>query len=176
MTTLQKLTFGLLLFLSACGQLTKDKQHTGSEIQKVTVAFSGYGCEGKCPFQALAIDSTLKINYYGGQFAPRLGYFEGNISKDLWDSIQTRFDKFIKVGIDSTDRNRTDHPSVEFQVKTKSKMFTFKENTGKMSDSDKDILYWYINLNKQFSSIQKTDSLPFETTIQYPRILNRNEN
>lgn len=170
MTTLQKLTFRLLFFLSACGQLTKDSQHTGSEIQKVTVAFSGYGCEGECPFQVIAIDSTLKVNYYGGQFAPRLGYFEGNIPKDLWDSIQTRFEKFIKVGIDSTARNRTDHPIVEFQVKTKSRTFSFKENTGKMSDFDKDILYWYINLNKQFSYIQKKDSLHFETTIQYPRM------
>jgi hypothetical protein len=174
MMKLLKLAVGLFLVLPSCKQMTNDTQYSGYEIQKVTVAFSGYACEGECPFQALAIDSTLKINYYGGLFAPLKGYFEGNVSKVLWDSVQLYFSKFITVGIDSTDLTRTDHPDVEFQINTKTQNYIFNKNTGKLSDADKAILYWFVNINKQLNTLKPTDSLPFQTSIQYRKIQNRN--
>ena len=52
-----------LIFLS-CGQSEKESKG----INKVTVAFSGLGCDSECPSEILSIDSTLTLCFYGGMF------------------------------------------------------------------------------------------------------------
>ncbi len=163
-TTTNILTLVILLTLIACGQTRPDSKG----ISKVTVAFSGYGCESECPFEVLSIDNKLTATYYGGQFANRQGYFKGTISQENWDSIQTRFDKFIVEGIDTTKYKKTDHPSVEFFIHDglRKHRTRFNENTGKMTNEDLDILYWFIKIASR-TNLKDTDSLTFETSWQY---------
>jgi len=67
MWTVQKiLIYFILIAFIACRPVSKEKLYVGNEITKVTVAFSGAGCEGECPFNALSTDKDLKIEYYGG--------------------------------------------------------------------------------------------------------------
>ena len=87
-------TIAILLTLITCGKTRPESKG----ISKVTVAFSGYGCESGCPFQVLSVDEKLNATYYGGPFAERNGYYKGIISQEIWDSIQIRFDKFIIKG------------------------------------------------------------------------------
>lgn len=163
-TTTNILTFVILLTLMACVQTRPDSKG----ISKVTVAFSGYGCESECPFQVFSVDSTLTATFYGGQFADKKGYFKGTISQATWDSIQVRFDKFIVKGIDTTKYRKTDHPDVEFFVHDgfRKHRTRFNENTGKMTNDDLNILYWFINIASR-TDLNANDSLAFETTLQY---------
>jgi hypothetical protein len=133
---------------------------------KVTVAFSGFGCEGECPFQAVSIDSTLQLKYYGGQFAPRKGYYTDEITADTWRYIQSHFEKFISHGMDTTQYEKTDHPMVELIIYSNDKKYYFRENTGKISNNDLTILHWFITLATQTSDLKQSDSLFFETSIQ----------
>ncbi|HAD34441.1 MAG TPA: hypothetical protein DCF44_08080 [Chitinophagaceae bacterium] len=162
-TTTNILTLVILLTFIACGQTRPDSKG----ISKVTVAFSGYGCESECPFQAFSVDNNLSAIFYGGQFADRNGYFKGTVSQATWDSIQVRFDKFIVKGIETTKYKKTDHPEVEFFVHDSFRKHRtrFNENTGKMTKEDLDILYWFVNIASR-TYLKATDSLTFETTLQ----------
>ena len=159
------LTFLILLTLIACGQ-TRPKS---KEISKVTVAFSGYGCESECPFQVFSVDNNLTATFYGGEFAYKSGYFKGKVPQATWDSIQVRFDKFIVNGIDTTRYRKTDHPEVEFFIYDGSRKHRtrFTKNTGEMKSGDLDILYWFVKIASQ-ANLKSTDSLNFETTLQFP--------
>jgi hypothetical protein len=164
-TTTNILTFAILQTLIACGQTRADREG----ISKVTVAFSGYGCESECPFQALSVDNNLNARFYGGQFANRKGYLKGTVSQATWDSIQVHFDKFLVEGTDPTKYKKTDHPEVEFIIQDgfRKRKTRIKINTGAMSSADLDILYWFINIESR-ANLTNTDSLTFETTLQYP--------
>lgn len=159
-------TITILLTLIACGDTTRPES---KGISKVTLAFSGYGCESGCPFQVLSVDDKLNATFYGGQFSDKKGYFRGTVSQATWDSIQVRFDKFIVKGIDTIKYEKTDHPNVEFFVHDgfRKHRTKFNENTGKMTNSDLDILYWFVNIATR-TNLASTDSLTFETTLQYP--------
>lgn len=139
------------------------------EISKVTVAFSGFGCESECPFQALSIDNNLTAIFYGGEFADRKDFYKGKVSRATWDSIQTQFYKFIENGIKDADSKRTDHPEVEFYIHNgiQQNPIRFYKNTGDMTTDDKDVLYWFINIASKIN-LENSDSLAFETTYQYP--------
>ena len=164
-------TITILLTLIACGKTRPESKG----ISKVTVAFSGYGCESGCPFQVLSIDDKLNATFYGGQFSDRKGYFRGTVSQATWDSVQVRFDKFIVTGIDTTKYQKTDHPNVEFFVHDSFRKHRtrFNENTGKMTSNDLDILYWFVNIATR-TNLASTDSLTFETTLQHPAPLKNN--
>jgi len=167
-TTLQTLTIGLILILFGCGQSNKKSKITNQTLNKVTVAFSGHGCEGECPYQALSVDNNLIANFYGGPFADRIGFYKGIVRQDVWDSVQSRFAKFISNGIDTTEFEKTDQPFVELVINEGVKKYSFLKNTGKMTSEDLNIFYWFIRLPSKTNSLKKCDSLTFVTSIQYP--------
>jgi hypothetical protein len=166
MKTITKLILlAVLLAFIGCRDTKSENKGT---ISKVTVAFSGYGCESSCPFEVYSVDNNLNVSFYGGEGAYKNGYFKGKVSKEVWDSIQVRFDKFIVKGIDTTEYKKTDHPDVEFFIHDgfRKHKTRFAENTGKMTKEDLDILYWFKNIAAK-EKLQSTDSLIFETTLQY---------
>jgi hypothetical protein len=166
-TTKSILTIGLILSFVSCGETIKNKEKGLHTIQKVTIAFSGYGCEGTCPFKAFSIDQKLGASYYGGPNADKSGYFKGKLTQTIWDSVQIRFDKIYSDGIDTTEYSKTDHPDVELYITTNSNRKYFKKNTGEIIRHDLDILYWFIDLASKTSSLKRCDTLNFETSLQY---------
>lgn len=157
--------FITIIILTSCGKEKKTKSE--HKIDKVTVAFSGWGCESECAFLAVSIDSNLVLNYYGGKYAKYKGYFKGAVSQEIWDSVQTRFSKFLSNGIDTIDRNRTDHPMVEFHISENLNKLKIIENTGAMSDRDLNILYWFSREIVDIIVLTESDSLTFETKAQF---------
>jgi hypothetical protein len=155
----------IICLLASCS--TENNTKAEHKINKVTVAFSGYGCESECAFIAVSIDSNRKLNYYGGKYAKYKGYHQGLVSKEVWDSVQTQFSKFITSGIDTIDRNRTDQPMVEVQIDKNEDKWKIIENTGRMSDRDLNILYWFSRGIVDKIVLTKTDSLTFETKAQF---------
>jgi Domain of unknown function (DUF6438) len=155
-----------LLLLSSCIQTKRKEQNQNNSVQKITVAFSGYGCESDCPFQALSVDKELNIYYFGGAYSKKNGYYRGRITQTTWENLKIQFFKFYLKGIDTAEGFKTDHPSVEFYITTSLDKKYFKENTGRMVGEDLEILYSFIKLASQTNSLKPCDSLPFETTLQ----------
>ena len=155
-------TILITLFMNCKSDFKKNK--SGAEINKITVAFSGYGCESICPYIAVCIDSSLNVYYYGGRFSELKGYYKGTISKDVWDSIQSKFNKFLIKGIDSTSLGKTDCPSVQFIIHNKQSKKEFINDTGEMTETDLDILYWFAHDLIKNTKLTPTDSINFETT------------
>lgn len=153
--------FFLLCILFAC------KQSSDNPIRKVTLGFSGVGSETVFPFEALSVDSDRNVYYFGGKYAQQQGYYKGRVSPELWDSIQTRFLKWSRNGLDSSDHNRSDHPSFECCITTTSDYRIFRENTGRLSTNDLYLLDWFSSKVLPQAQLVKTDSVAFETHIQY---------
>ena len=151
----------------SCGQKGSNEHKNENQIKRVTFAISSYGCENGCPAAAVSIDSNLTINYYGGKFSYRKGYFKGKINRTTWDSIQFRFNKFISYGIDTTKLGKTDCPFLEIYITDKKSKHIFKINSGKLAKTDSEILKWFQRI-AETAPLEQTDSLTFETSIQLP--------
>ncbi len=53
------------------------------------IVFAQGGCLFDCPAESFSIDSSLKIMYRGVEFVDRVGYFQGTVPAQSWDTIQT---------------------------------------------------------------------------------------
>ncbi|MCX6353102.1 MAG: DUF6438 domain-containing protein [Bacteroidetes bacterium] len=163
------LKLSILLILLACKQGSKIPNKSEERILKVTVAFAGYGCEGFCPFEAISVDSSLKLKYWGDQFAFKRGSFCKQVTNQIWDSIKTNFQKFVISGLDSSKITITDSPEMELYIKTTKGEYAFSKNTGKMSTRDTDILEWFQEIKSRSDDLKPCNYTPFETTIQFPK-------
>ena len=158
--------FFVSILLVACNQ-NNNINSPNTPITKVSVAFSGAGCEGICVYQALSIDNNLNIQLYNGRNSINYGYYQGQISKEFWDDVQTKFKKLATFGMDTTKYEKTDHPDVEVIISLGKEKRYFKSNTGKIAMEDLKILYLFFEKSKLLPDLKRTDSLNFETTIQY---------
>lgn len=78
--------FALSIILLSCTGQNKYVRHPNN-IYKIV--FAQGGCYFDCPSESVSIDSSLQIMYRGVEFVDRVGYFQGSISAESWDSIQT---------------------------------------------------------------------------------------
>jgi hypothetical protein len=159
-----------LLMLAGCNQSGPEATFDRVAIYKVTVGISGNGCESACPFQAVSIDNKQKLWYYGGPYAAKKGYFEGNVTKATWDSIQSRFAKVYTAGVDTLKWERTDFPEVELSIESNEGIHKFRKNLGKVSDSDEHTLAWFVDAIPKEIKLSARDSLKFDTRVQYENV------
>ena len=61
-----------------------------NEITKVGLATGG--CYGQCPFLSVEVDSSLSYKFYGGEYAKKEGYYQGQVSQAFWDSLNVLFE------------------------------------------------------------------------------------
>ena len=147
--------FLILIFLLFGCRENAGEKNINYKITKVTVALPGNGCESGCPVVVERISDDLSLEYFGGEYAKRKGYFKGKIKQEIWDSIQTKFNKFLEGGIDSTGFKKTDHPETEFIIYEGNKENGFIINTGSLSDRDKKTLYWFTKNIVEMTNLQK---------------------
>jgi hypothetical protein len=160
----------LLLILAGCKQSGQEVGLEKVVISKVTVGLSGNGCESACPFQAVSVDNKQALLYYGGPYATNKGYFKGNVTKATWDSIQTRFARLCTAGVDTLEWERTDFPEVELYIKSSKGVYKLRKNVGKISEADTHLLAWFVYAISKEIKLNASDSLGFETHIQYETV------
>jgi hypothetical protein len=93
-----------------------------NEITKVEVA-RGW-CFGPCQFTALRVDSSLRLQYFGGHLLPSAlpgsqrktlqGYYEAKVSRGFWDTLNMKLEHIKYKKLD-TARNWVDD-SQDFEI------------------------------------------------------------
>ncbi|GEM_PF-3499319 len=156
-----------LWILAGCKQSDQEATLEKVIIYKVTVGVSGYGCESECSFQAVSVDNKQMLRYYGGPYAANKGYFKGNVTKADWDSIQTRFARIYIAGIDTLKWERTDFPEVELSIVSSKGVYKLRKNLGKISEANTHTLAWFVYAMPKEIKLSASDSLEFDTHVQY---------
>lgn len=123
----------------------------------------------------MKVDTSLSIGYFGGEYAARKGFFEGHLSRGLFDSVQQRFAHFLHQG-PVTPNGTTDLPDVEFYVRKGDVVNHFRGNAGHLTEADAQLLYWFVGLVEQADGLRPCEHIPLHTTYQTEPDFLRQEN
>lgn len=167
--------FCLCIGLFSC-LYRNEKPPRNNQIDKIV--FATGECKGTCALQAIEIDSTLSYKYFGGRHAIKQGYYKGSITRDLWDSINAKFEKENFVKWDSSYKESFDNWPGEMVLYHSGKRKHILLMDSDLPDSLRKLFYWMAEIPKRIVLIQTTDSLQFETWVQngFPRIQNLPKN
>jgi hypothetical protein len=132
------------------------------------IAFAAGGCYGKCPFLAIAIDSSLQYKYYGGQYADKQGYYTGKISRAVWDTINMSWEKIDFKRLDSSYDYTTDDMKVEAFLYYEGKRQWIYGTIHSLPDPVQGV---FMRIMDSYKSVKlgRSDSIAFVTRLQYPR-------
>lgn len=136
------------------------------KLCKINIATSGIGCESECPFEAVSIEKDGSLKYYGGFFVKNQGYFTGEVDESVWNSVSLNFTNFLE-NLDTTKYQKTDHPIFEIYINDCNTESSLKIDSGKLHPEDFNKLRSFMNLPMETQTLKPSDSLAFETTIQY---------
>jgi len=112
--------FSFLLSIACNKTVHKKSEITGIE-------FATGNCFGPCQLTAIRIDSSLKYQFYGG-WAPDpdptvpihrnfiKGYYNGRVSKPLWDSLTAHLRKINYRKLDTSYDHSADDQSLELII------------------------------------------------------------
>lgn len=165
MTTL-KLIVTLTIFILFFG-CDKKVQRRQNEINRIV--FATGGCPGTCPVQAIDIDSKLTVKYHGIQYTDTIGFYVGQYTNDLWDTLNLKFESINYRHLDSMYQHSADDQSTEIYI-------YYNDNQVKhvygqelsLPDSVMTVYKWLMTSIKQTKLTQTKDSLIFPTRIQKP--------
>jgi hypothetical protein len=132
------------------------------------LSFSNSNCFGKCPAMACEIDSSGKINFLGGTFSGKTGYFTGTVSQDYFRKLNSVVSYIHFKNDTSAFPLPTDAPSNEISISTNNKNFYF---TGYGFDYPNKLRELYVLLlhipeNSNLSPVRDTPD--FKTRLHYP--------
>ena len=140
-------------------------QNNNNEINKIEIATSG--CLRHCPVVGLIIDSTLNLEYYGGDKAILQGYYHGKVTPGFWDTLNIKLKQINFKKLDTSRQLIVDGEQAEaifYWGTNKRHVFvSIEENT----DSAARVFTWIINSYKRVELQKLNDSVKFETTFQY---------
>jgi hypothetical protein len=158
-----------LYFLSACHKQEPRK----NEISKIELATGN--CFGPCQRTAISIDSTLAYKFYGGGLSFPLppgkdsivsGYYNGQISQKLWDTLNDRLTKIHYQQLDTSYQEIADAQSVEVVIRYNGRIKHIKTQYASMPDSVRQVFHWIAESYRQVKLKPIKDSIQFETSIQ----------
>ena len=152
----------ILLVISLCGC---NKHRTNkNEINKIEIATGG--CLRGCPVIGLIIDSALNYSYYGGEKAKLRGYFHGEITPELWDSLNLKLKKINFKEINSEELGLDGENAEVIFYWGNNKKHLFKSIYGN-HDSVSNVLIWIINSYKHIRLNKSSEQIRFNTTYQF---------
>lgn len=123
------LTFISLFF--GCKRQEKQK----NEITKIYIA-TGL-CYGYCPIQSVEIDSSLTVKYYGKNYAKKKGFYIGKITPEVWDSINSRFERIKFKELDSVNNHSIDDPPVYLKINYNNQVKKVRAQSSSLPDEVK---------------------------------------
>ena len=88
-----------ILFGASCWHPHPIKSPRNNTI--TSISFAAGGCYRSCPEFAMEIDSDLHVTFYGERYCKNIGFYRGNISPDLWDSVNMRLEHIHFADLDS---------------------------------------------------------------------------
>jgi hypothetical protein len=91
-----KLTSDSLILVGVDGQrqvFLKHEYNIDSNPEFDQISLSTSGCYGSCPIINIIIDSNGYVLFYGEMYVSKIGFYEGQISKDKFNAIEKEFRK-----------------------------------------------------------------------------------
>lgn len=79
------------------GDIVTDKEYIYKKIKTKNskkikkISYTCLMCFGRCPALSIEITNDLKVKFEGKNYTKLLGYYEGQISKDIFKLIENRF-------------------------------------------------------------------------------------
>jgi hypothetical protein len=161
-----KLTLSLALLLS-CNEKKNIKRQNGIH----RIVFATGGCFGPCPVQVFDIDSSLSVKYCGIKNANLKGFYRGNITQELWDSINIKFESINYNKLDSAYNHSVDDLTTELIIYNKSnKVKYIMAQSSSLPDSVGNVYNWLLRSLNNLNLITTKDSLTFPTYLDRPPI------
>lgn len=156
----------LFVGLAACSPPIDHKRN--NEISKVCLATAG--CMSYCPLEAVQIDSSGRIEFYGGLYSKRQGYYTGILPRAFLDTLNLKLDPLDYTTMDTTNRLAEDGLSTEVVIYRHGhrKHFYFTMDRGLEQDSLSSAVSWVFHLAQGMALTPSKDTLRFETTFQVP--------
>lgn len=146
------------MILPACGKVRHN------EISSIGFA-TGY-CHGECAFSALSVDSSLKYNYFGGDYAQKKGFYTGRISKEFWDTLNVKLEELNYKQLDSAYQHTVDDQSMELIIHYGNRTKHVRAQSGSLPDSLIKMFIWLAHTYKKVRLENATGPIRFETTEQ----------
>lgn len=172
---LKKVTMDSLTLINAEGQELTFLRHS-YKVDKNTnvdaIALSSSGCFGTCPIINIIIESSGNVTFYGERYIGKIGFFEGQISKERFEQISAEFKKA------EIEKLKQDYSVSWTDDETLSTTFVFKSafvnSIEDYGESGPDELIWgYTTLRYLFEDLElkKLDStnVPLYLDLHYFR-------
>jgi len=152
------------ILLASCSRAKK----TDNENSITKIEFATGECYGDCTQIAINLDSDLIFNYYGGKNAKLKGFYSGNISEPVWDTLNRKLEAIHNKG--QTDgMGIMDDEEVELIIYYHHKSIHINSTLNSLPDSTRKVIEWlkksinYVKLNPA------KDSIKFGTIFQYEK-------
>jgi hypothetical protein len=172
---LKTLTKDSLVLLNTAGERLTFLRHTYKDENTEdinVIALSSSGCFGTCPIINIIIDSNGAVTYYGERYIDKIGFFEGQITKEMFNRIRADFKKSAIKGLaQNYSVGWTDDETISTTFISNHEFINSIEDYG---EAGPDELVWaYSSLRYLFEDLQltKLDStkVPFYLDLHYFR-------
>jgi hypothetical protein len=137
MVTSKFLQHILILVLVIATVACTNTKHRNNQISRIEIATGE--CYRHCPQIAVSIDSSLTFKYYGGKNAKVKGYYTGDISSQLWDTLNIKLEA-IQYKKLSFQGGLLDDQGIELIIHYQSKVAHIETTINYSSDSIKKFL------------------------------------
>lgn len=165
----------LLISIILIAVLSSCKKHTSrkNEITEVEVA-TGW-CFGPCQLTALKVDSSLKLQYYGGHLLPAIpgfrrktlqGYYEANVSQGFWDTLNMKLEHIKYKRLDTVRNWVADSQNIEVIIHYGKDVKHIKFTGASFPDSVETVFRWIDSSYKAVALHHIKGPIKFETVLQ----------
>jgi hypothetical protein len=156
---------GIIMIMIVIISCKQDKGHPRhNDLERIV--FATGGCFGTCPFSAIEIDSSLKYKFYGGKYSLRSGFYTGNITQELWDSLNIKLEKIKYKQLDSCYSHSVDDLAMEVILFFNGQSKHFSAQSASLPDSVYRCFSWILKTQNRIHLVSSKDSLKFKTFIQ----------
>lgn len=142
----KKITGDSLVLVDMSGRrynFFRDVQKKGS-TNIDAIVLSSSGCFGSCPIINIIIDSTGHVIFYGERYVDKIGFFEGQTTKEQFDRIRYEFSQAeIQTLKESYSINWTDDETISTTFVYRNQIIKSVEDYG---EAGPDALYWGYSL------------------------------
>jgi hypothetical protein len=151
-----------ILILFACKSENKNEKDT--KIDRIVLATGG--CNGRCTYQALDINKSLKVNYFGGEFSKLEGDYHLTIKQLIWDTICEKLNQMEIMECDSVYSRSLDDQTIELIIYSGNNMKRIRGQEFSFPDELRILFYEIIDLTKTMDLKKSKKSHQFPTSCQ----------
>jgi hypothetical protein len=166
----------LLITLTTLLSCNNNREKRKNQINRIV--FATGGCYGKCPVQAIDIDSSLGFKYHGEAFTENKGFFIGSVTAGFWDTLNIKFEQIHYESLDTLYDHSVDDLSTEILIYYKDKVKHIHGQSESLPANLKTVYEWLMTSINTFKFQSSKDSLEFPTNAKrlMPPPIRKNEN